>query len=531
MTTRASSHPFELSGSAAAFALHQQVNDTAAAYPADATLVQLFEARVAADPDAIAVVHGDRTLTYRALGNRADTLAVRLLHNGIGAGAAVAVAVRRSPELIVALLAVLKCGAAYVPIDHDWPDGWLGTRLEMCGCRAVVTDEPRELSGRVGDIPVLAVADGAREVPTAIPAAAIDADAIAYIVFTSGSTGTPKAVPIQHRSVARLVFGARYAALDRHTTLLQLAPVTFDAATFEIWGSLLHGGRCVLYPSPFVRLSELRRTLTAHGVSVVFLTTALFNTIVDEDPAVLHEVATVLTGGEAHSMRHMRAALDYLGPGRIVSVYGPTESTTFATYHPVDALREGLESIPLGRPIQNTRLYVVRDGILCGPGEIGEICLAGPGLSVGYLGRHAGSPFRTARIGTTVQRLYHTGDQGRLLDNGDLVFHGRLDDQVKVNGYRIQLGEVARHLDSCPAVKQSFVTTAARTAGENTLLAFVTPAHPGDITPEIHTHLAPRLPAYMIPTVIIRDTLPTSANGKVDKQALLAEFQDTRHIT
>lgn len=506
--------------------IHRAVNQTATPYPAHANVKELFEACARRRPDARAVVGEDRVFTYRELNGRANELAWDLRAAGVVPGDMVAVCVDRSPELVVALVAVLKCGAVYVPFDEAWPDERLRQVFARTGCALLLTDRPSRLTGRFPALRVVPVDGPPPPAPRANPVTPIRADDLAYINFTSGSTGGPKGVPIQHRAIVRLVFGATYARLDERTVLLHMAPISFDAATFEIWGALLRGGTCVLYPARLVRLAELRRVLVANAVTVVFLTTALFNVVVDEAPETLDTVETILTGGEAHSLGHIDRALRRYGPDRLVSVYGPTECTTFATYYPVREPCAGLSALPIGLPIQNTRLYLVDGRRLCGPREVGEICLAGPGLSPGYLGMAevTRERFVECEIDGTWERLYRTGDRGYFFEDGNVVFHGRLDDQVKVNGHRVELGEIAYHLDRHPHVLRSYVTVTRNAVGERALLAFVVPGT-GEGTPEsVRAFLLDRLPRYMVPARIVPcAALPLSATGKVDRRALLAE--------
>ena len=508
-----------VTGSDAAVELHRRLNRTAVEYPRERGVPELFAGRARRRPAAPAVVQGERTLTYAELDALSNGLALELTAQGVTPGATVGVCVARSPELVVALLAVLKCGAAYLPFDASWPDERLYGLFDDAGCRWVVSDLP--LAARLGGRRLIPV--GAAPPSAAGPAVEVTADAIAYINFTSGSTGRPKGVPIRHRGITRLVFGARYAELGAGSRLLQLAPVTFDAATFEIWGALLHGGTCVLYPDPHLRLSKLGRVLRDQGVTVLFLTTALFNTVIGEAPDALDGVRTVLTGGEICSVRHLRQALDRYGPGRLVHVYGPTESTTFATYHPIDAIPQGATTLPIGRPLQNTRLYVVDGDDLCGPGVSGEIWLAGDGLATGYLGRPelTADRFVERVICGEPERLYRTGDFGFLRPDGELVFQGRRDDQVKINGFRIELGEIAHHLDLHPAVTACYVTVGA--AGDRAVWAFAV-TDDASVTPtSLREHLRARLPGYMVPSRIhLCETLPLTATGKVDRDALLA---------
>lgn len=517
-----------VTGSATALAVHRGLNRTAVDYPRDSSIPELFEACAARWPEAPAVVHCGRSLSYRELDRRANGLALYLAAQGLEPGATVGICVARSPELIIALLAVLKCGGAYLPFDAAWPDERLHGLFADADCAWVLTDQEPVLSRRMSSRRVVPVSGDHAAASDTGPKTEVPADAIAYVNFTSGSTGRPKGVPIRHRSIARLVFGARYAPLDRTSRLLQLAPVTFDAATFEIWGALLHGGTCVLYPYGFVRLSQLGQVLREQGVTVLFITTALFNAVVDEEPEALVGVGTILTGGELHSVRHISDALSCYGPGRLVHVYGPTEATTFATYHPIESITAGSAVLPIGRPIQNTRLYVIDGTTLCEPGTVGEICLAGDGLASGYLGMPelSAERFVEVLVDEVSERIYRTGDHGYLLPDGSLVFQGREDDQVKVNGFRIELGEIAHHLDRHPTVRRSYVTVDTR--GDKALVAFVITDSPVTEA-ELRDHLRARLPAYMVPVRIHRCAeLPLTATGKTDRHALLAAHDGAR---
>ncbi|MDA0563150.1 amino acid adenylation domain-containing protein [Streptomonospora sp. S1-112] len=528
--TGAGDHPGAIGATEAALAAHRALNGAAEDPYPERGVADLFEERAARRPDATALVHRGRPMTYAQLNERADALAAALGAAGVAPGDVVTVVLPRCPDLVVALLAVLKCGAVYLPVDTAWPDERLRTLLDTAASRLAVARE--------ADAPALAARLPGRRVlpvesapPPGAPAPAYRAgpDDLAYINFTSGSTGRPKGVPVRHRGIVRLVHRARYARLDTDTVLVQMAPVTFDAATFEIWGALLNGGTVVLYPSPFVRLRELRQVLADHGVTVLFLTTALFNTVVDEAPDTLAGLRTVLTGGEAHSLPHMAQALRHYGTDRIVSVYGPTECTTFATYHPVRELHPEEPSLPIGRPIQHTRAYLVEDGRLCEPGESGEVLLAGPGLSPGYLGLPDvnARQFADLEIGGVRERVYRTGDRALLSPRGHLVFQGRTDDQVKVNGFRIELGEIAHHLQTQPEVRRCYVTTRPTGQGGLELVGFVVPAAAGCDPAAVRERLRAVLPAYMVPAVIgVRAELPLTTTGKVDRAALLASLEE-----
>jgi D-alanine--poly(phosphoribitol) ligase subunit 1 len=515
----------QLTGPAAALAVHRQLNATTRPYPSQASIKELFEHCAEKFAGRTAIVHGGEILTYRELNQLANGLAGQLSEQGVRPDDGVALCIGRSAELIVSLLAIIKCGAFYLPLDATWPGGLLGNILETFGCRlALLGPGPaQDLRWPAGqllkvELPSLVPAD-------ANPGAGVGPRAIAYVNFTSGTTGDPKGVPIEHRSIARLVFDAVYAPLDENSVLLQLSPVTFDAATFEIWGALLRGGTCVLYPSAHLTFSALRRVLLDTGVSVLFVTTALFNAVVDEAPDTLDPVGTILTGGERYSHRHVSEALRRYGPGRLVHVYGPTECTTFATYHPVSQVPAEPGKLPIGRPIQNTRVYLVRQGQLCRPGEVGEILIAGPGLSPGYLGAPQASlaAFAEYDLDGTAERVYRTGDYGYLLESGELIFEGRRDDQVKVSGFRIETAALARIIEDHPQVRQGYVTIAEGAAGDKVLVAFVVSNSPSLTGPEVLEHVKARVPPYMVPAIVqLRDHLPLTAHGKVDRQSLLA---------
>jgi D-alanine--poly(phosphoribitol) ligase subunit 1 len=517
-----------LQGDAAAWALHARVNRTAEPYPDQTSVSALFEAVAARRPDAPAVIAGDETWSYRALDACAEGLTERLIEAGVRPGEVVAVVLPRGLALVVSLLAILKAGATYLPLDAAWPAARLAHLLSQTACRHVLCGEATAANTAFEGRAILPVSDAtlhAHADPAAARAARREraqADSIAYINFTSGSTGQPKGVPIMHRSIARLVFGAHYARLGPASRVLQMAPATFDAATFEIWGPLLNGGVCVLYPDSFVRASRLQALIERHGIDLVFLTTALFNALVDEAPATLAQVGTVLTGGEAHSLRHMSAALRHYGPDRIVSVYGPTECTTFATWYPVREIGADETMLPIGRPIQNTRLYVLDGDALCRAGAVGEICVAGPGLTPGYLGLPEVNRERFVDydVDGRSERLYRTGDMGYLRDDGVLVFQGRRDHQVKINGFRIEFGEIDFHLQRQPEVRRSYVTVHDNGI-EKKLIAFIVPEHADCRAERIVAGLSEVLPAYMVPAQIhFCDSLPMSQNGKIDGQHL-----------
>ncbi|WJV45633.1 amino acid adenylation domain-containing protein [Streptomyces flavofungini] len=527
----------ELICSDAALAVHRAINRTSSPYPRHSGIPERFEHWAALRPEAPAVVQGSRELSYRLLNRLANGLARELRTRRVGPGTTVGVCVARSPELLVALLGVLKAGATYVPLDTAWPDERLRYVLRDTEAAWVLSDAADALVPRLDGVrPGVLPVDTQELTPddTDRPSGA-SADSVACVNFTSGSMGRPKGVPILHRGINRLVHGATYGPMNEHSRVLQITPVTFDIATWEIWGALLNGGVSVLYPAEPIRLSTLDKVVKSGGVTITLLTTALFNLIVDEAPEVLDTVATITTGGEAHSNRHMAEAVRRYGPGRVVNLYGPTECTCVGTYFPVDEPPRDDAPLPIGKPIQNTRLYILDDHArrLCEPGESGEICLAGDGLAAGYLGLPELTRARFVHrvVAGVPERLYRTGDRGHLLPGGDVVFEGRLDDQVKVNSYRIELGEITHQLNASPAVKRSHVTVREH-HGAKSLVAFVVPAAPATNPESLRDHLATKLPSYMVPARIhLCETFPLTPNGKVDGRALVRLLTDQEAST
>ncbi len=435
-------------------------------------------------------------------------------------------ALERSPELIVALLGILKAGAAYVPLDPGYPTERLRFMVEDTEARVLVTQPSLRARLPVDDAAVLEL-DATRAIEPVAPASvARSGSDPAYVIYTSGSTGRPKGVVVPHRGVLRLVLGSSYTRLDASRVVLQLAPVSFDAATLEIWGPLLNGGVCVLYPRAGIPdYDELGAVLRNERVNTLWLTSSLFNAIIDHAPQILAGVEELLVGGEALSIAHVRKAQDQLS-AQLVNGYGPTESTTFACCHRIPRpLPESIASIPIGRPIENTQVAILDEMLRpVTPGDDGELCIAGDGLALGYhrlpeLSRERFVETPTAPGG----RFYRTGDRVRLLPSGDIEFLGRVDTQVKLDGHRIELGEIETQLRSHPALRDAAVQVHQDASGARRLAAFVLPLdcatmpRPG----ALREWLGERLPAYMVPHLFTTlDELPLTPNGKLDRSAL-----------
>jgi amino acid adenylation domain-containing protein len=505
-------------------------NRTAAPYPHDTSLHRLFETVAARTPEAIAIVDGGETLTYAELDARANRLAHAIAARDLGAERAVGVCFERGAALVVAMLACAKAGAAYVPLDPELPPQRIALLLRDAGVRMIVTTTAALARLPASGFDVLCTARDAAAIAS-LPATRLgidgDGSTIAYVMYTSGSSGTPKGVAIPHRAVARLVCGTDYIELGPDDVVAHVANPAFDAATFEIWGALVNGARiCVIPRLVALAPAELATALARHRVTTLFLTTALFNLMARERPAAFRHCRTVLFGGEAVEPRWVAEVLAAGAPQRLLHVYGPTETTTFATAQRVDAVAADAVTIPIGRPIANTEAYVLdryRDAVAVG--VPGELCIGGPGLARGYLGnpeltaeRFVAHPF-SAEPGA---RLYRTGDRVRHRGDGAIEFLGRFDRQVKLRGHRIEPAEIESALTRLPQVRDAAVVLHGTVADDRRLTAYVVAAPGADADANVlWRELRVSLPEYMVPTAIVfLQAIPLTPNGKVDRAVL-----------
>ncbi|TMQ20176.1 MAG: amino acid adenylation domain-containing protein [Deltaproteobacteria bacterium] len=469
-------------------------------------------------------------LSYGELDRWSDALAERLIAAGVDTDQPVALCLPRSPEAVVAALAILKAGGAYLPLDPEHPAERLGFTVADAGARVLVTRRAQAAALAALTARTVFVDDdraGAEAAPQPRAERATPGTR-AYVMYTSGSTGQPKGVQIEHRSIVRLVGRVSYVRLDETTRFLHAAPLGFDASTLELWGPLLHGGACVVYADPVPTGRGLARAIAAHGVTTAWLTAALFNAVVDEDPRLLSGLCQLYTGGEALSPSHVRRALDALPATELINGYGPTECTTFTTTFAIPRDVPPDVAIPIGRPIADTQVYVLDRALAPVPiGIAGELYVGGLGVARGYLARpeldaerFVADPFGSAR------RLYRTGDRVRWRPDGALDFLGRRDGQVKLRGFRIELGEIEARLGALPGVAACAVTIRDDGPGGRRLVAYVVPragddaaAHP----PALRAQLARTLPEFMVPAAFVAlAALPVTANGKLDRARLPA---------
>ncbi|MER6074420.1 amino acid adenylation domain-containing protein [Streptomyces sp. NPDC001817] len=455
------------------------------------SISDLIEQQVHERPDAIAVDYPEDTdgpggrLTYRELSRAANRLAAHLRARGIGHGDRVVTSLRPGPEMVTAFLGIVRAGAAYVPVDQAGPAERRRLIVRDSAAAAVLTEGADAADYAGLDTVVVALDAEAPEIARrcdALPELTAGPDDAVYVCYTSGSTGTPKGVVVPHRAVLDFVRSTDYLRLTPADVVAQASGPAFDAVTFEVWTTLTAGARLVgLARGTVTDPDRFQDAVRAHGVSVIFLTTALFNLVAEERPAAFAPLRTVLFGGEACDPRRVREVFAAGAPERLLHVYGPTETTTFATWHRVAEPAEGDRTIPIGRPIGATTAVVVdADDTPVAPGGTGELLLGGPGVATGYLHRPelTAQRFVEDRFTGTAGALYRTGDLVRLREDGALEFVGRVDDQVKLGGFRVGLGEIESVLTAHPAVSAAAVSVYETEDGDRRLAAHVVPAAP-----------------------------------------------------
>ncbi|MGW1193057.1 amino acid adenylation domain-containing protein [Streptomyces sp. NPDC002559] len=475
------------------------------------TVPELLALRTAETPDREALVRGDRSLTYAELSHRVEQIAAWLLDRGVRPEEPVGIAMDRSAEFVLAVLGVLRAGAAYVPVDHRWP---LSRRDYVLG------DSGTSLILEQGDLP--------DEYP--VPAGGVPMppgpERIACIMYTSGSTGRPKGVAVTHRGIGDLVADSLFAGGAQERVLMHSAHA-FDASTYEMWTPLLNGGTLVVGPPGELDVATIGRTIAEGRVTAALFTTGLFRLIAAEAPETFRPLREVWAGGEAVPAASVRQVLDACPDITVVDAYGPTEVTVIAAAHPLTADGPVPDPVPIGRPFDGKRVYVLDSGLnLCPVGVPGELYVSGVGLARGYLGRAGltSERFVADPFGAPGSRLYRTGDVVRWCADGVLEFVGRRDNQVKLRGFRIELGEIESVLAGHEAVGQVAVMVREDRPGVRQLVGYAVPAADAGLDPEeLRTWAAERLPEYMVPRpVVVLDALPLTTNGKLDTKALPA---------
>ncbi|MFK0732732.1 MAG: amino acid adenylation domain-containing protein [Gloeotrichia echinulata GP01] len=515
-------------------------NQTYTKYP-DQCIHQLFEEQVQQTPDAVAVVFDNQQLTYEQLNIKANQLAHYLQTLGVGTEVLVGICVERSLEMVVGLLAILKAGGAYLPLDPEYPQDRLSFMLADTQISVLLTQE--KLVNKLPDHTACVICldtnwNIINQQTQQNPNTSIKADNLAYVMYTSGSTGQPKGVSIVHQGVVRLVKQTDYISFSAKEVFLQVAPLSFDAATLEIWGCLLNSGKLVIFPAKNPSLDEIGLVIEQYKVTTLWLTSGLFNLMVDEKIDALKPLRQLLAGGDILSVSHVQKFLQTVGNCQLINGYGPTENTTLTSCYQIPTSLSLDVSVPIGRPIANTEVYILDQNLQPVPvGVPGELHIGGAGLARGYFNRteltqekFIPNPFEQSKARSVVSvakqsqksKLYKTGDLARYLPDGNIEFLGRIDNQVKIRGFRIELGEIESVLNKHPQINQTIVTVHGNNATEKFLAAYFIPIVGQTITPsELWKFLAQSLPEYMIPLAFVQmESFPLSPSGKVNRRSL-----------
>lgn len=490
------------------------------------TVTGRFAASAAAAAASVAIVQGEQTTTYAELDRRSNKLARYLVRQGVGAGDVIALHAGRSIGSIVAILATLKAGAAYAPLDPAAPPDCLAWLVHDCGARLTLTgrSDAADLPGQVLGLDA-ALAACEREDGSAIEDRCRPDD-IAYVMYTSGSTGRPKGAAVPHRAVVRLVTDQTYARFAADEVFLHAAPLPFDASTFEIWGTLLHGARGVVVEEDRASLKQIADKIQLHGVTTAWFTAGLFHLLVDHQLRALRDMHQILAGGDVLSPTHVRRAHASLPTCQIINGYGPTENTTFTCCYRIPKAGWGAGPVPIGTPIHGTYVRLLDDDLKpVADGEIGMLYAGGLGLASGYLGdaRRSAAMFVPDPFhpGAT---LYRTGDLARRRPDGALDFIGRRDRQVKIDGKRVELGEIEETLRRSVSIADA-VVTASKVEDSHVLTAYIKGAaansDPSMLASEARNDLLCTLPPHMRPArIVVLDEFPLKTCGKVDHDRL-----------
>ncbi len=527
-------------------------NSTDHGYPRDASIHGLFEELARATPHAVALAGIDGEVTYAELDRRSAALASELAGRGLQPGDFVVLCAERSVGMIVAMLAVLKGGAAFVPVDPRYPAARTAFIIGDTSARFVIALDgmaalvAAALDGLSSQPAVILIDSAGRAIAPAAGSGQCAATkhagagaSPAYVMYTSGSTGTPKGVIVPHRAVVRLVRNPNFARLGSDETVLAFAPMSFDASTLEVWGPLLNGGRIAMAPADLGDLAALGEVVESLGVTTLWLTAALFQQVVDTGLNQYRGVRQLLAGGDVLSVPHVRKALAALPHTRIINGYGPTENTTFTACYTIPPEWPADIAIPIGRPISNTRVYVLDAKRSPVPvGVAGELYAAGDGVALGYLNQ----PDLTAEkflpdpfVATGGARMYRTGDRVRWRSDGVLEFLGRIDQQVKIRGFRVEPGEVEVVLSLYPGMRECVVVARPASEGGAQLVAYFVAGASLELH-QLREFLRERVPAHLIPSAFVRlAALPVGTTGKVDRRALpapsIADFETGREYT
>lgn len=500
-------------------------NNTKVNHYGDKCIHEIFEEQVQKNPASIALEYKEDRITYQELNSKANQLARFLKKQGINNTTRVGISVNRSINTVVGILGILKAGGAYVPFDSTYPEPRIKYMLQDTNIKMMIVDKENFDTMHKYFQSVICVDNNAmiiaKESVENLQNFA-ESTQEAYINYTSGSTGTPKGVRVSHQSVARLVQGSTYAQLNKEERFLHYSNLSFDASTFEIWGSLLCGANLAVMSSESITSGDLARNIKKYGVTILWMTSEFFNVMVDYDIEGLKGVRQLIVGGDIVSPQHVRKAYNYLAHIQLINAYGPTENTTFSCYFPIPRKWDD-SPLPIGKPIQNSTVYVLDEfNELVPVGLHGELHVGGKGVALGYLNlpvitaeRFVSNPFKKG------ERLYKTGDIVKWLPDGNLAFIGRVDNQVKIRGFRIELDEVEAAIKELKEVNAATVICREDIPNNKQLVAYIVSKEENADSDMIQQALKKRLPSYALPSnYIFLNRLPITNNGKLDRRAL-----------
>ena len=498
-----------------------EFNDTATEYPQAKTIPQLFSEQVAKTPEKTALVFGEGSMTYGELDKEANRVANLLRQKGVKPKMIVGMMVERSFEMIIGILGILKAGGTYLPIDPDYPKQRIKFMLEDSEATLLLTQswlrDRVEFDGEKIDLDCEKLHLNAGSIENCDQLSSFSD--LAYVIYTSGTTGMPKGTLIEHQGVIRLVKNPNYIKLDHESIILQTGSIAFDATTFEIWGALLNGGQLLLANIDVItNPTKLKEIITKGNVNTMWCTSTLYNQLIQADVRVFDGLQNLLIGGEKLSEKHVNLLREHNDSIRLINGYGPTENTTFTTTF---TITDPQTPIPIGKPINNTQVYILNEQQLCGIGIPGELCIGGDGLARGYLNRPELTAAKfVANPLIPNERLYRTGDLARWLPDGNVEFLGRMDHQVKIRGFRIELEEIESQLLKLDGVKEAVVLVKEEETKARYLCAYLVTAAELVVI-ELRKQLSLTLPDYMIPSYFVQlEQLPLTSSGKVDRQAM-----------
>ncbi len=511
------------------------LNQTATDIPAELSTAEIFAECVRKYGDEPAVVWKDTTYTYTELDRMAGMIAEQLQDAGVKVGDRVGLLLKEGVSQIAAIFGVLKCGAAYMPIDCAYPEDRIAYMVENSKAAAVITTQPHASLVPAQTKTLLISEDAVREAANResrfVLPEGLNGSLEAYVIYTSGSTGNPKGVVICCNSLTRTILNTNYYHAEHTDRMLQMSNYTFDASVMSIFSALLNGAALVLVPRETVlEVSEFADLIRKQRITQAVLVTAVFSILVDYDVNCLKGLRRIVIGGEAISYPHVRKALSVLGPGVLVNGYGPTESTVISTYYEVNELDDSMQIVPIGVPVSNSTVYITdRCGNVLPPYMTGELCVGGIGLAKQYLNNPAVTAEKFIQLKERPEeRVYRTGDNAMMLSDGNIIYKGRIDTQIKLRGYRIELGEIERKLMAVTGVLEAAVLCLTDNTGSPYLAAYYTSEDAANMTAnDIRKELHQFLPDYMVPSKLIQlAEMPMTLNNKIDRKKLMT-YKDT----